>query len=324
MRLGFAVKVLGDPRLKSHDTRRWQSNPHLRVSIRYFRDILEYLDKHDIRMYRIASGFAPYVTHPEMPQFHGQIAECAEELAEVGEIARGYGIRLSFHPSQYVILNSPDERIARLAAEDFLAQARILDAMGQGPEAVVVTHVGGMYGDRESSILRFITRYRGLPDAARCRLVLENDASNFSVADVLRVSRETGIRAVMDYLHHMNNNPSHLDIREAVERSLATWPADVTPKIHFSSPRTELREIRRKNPTTGRLETQYLPPLVTQHSDYANPYEFSLLMRELRGLRDFDVMLEAKAKDLALMRLREDLRKCLPFSERPDILSSLM
>lgn len=307
MRFGFAVKILGDPRLKSHDTRRWQNNPHLRVSIGYFRNILEYLDRHDIRMYRIASGFAPYITHPEMPQFHSQIAECSEELAEVGEVGRRYGIRLSFHPSQYVILNAPDERIARLAAQDFLAQARILDAMGQGPEAVVVTHVGGGYGDREGSILRFMSRYRDLPDEAARRLVLENDASNFSVAEVLRISHETGIRVVMDYLHHMNNNPSGLEIRDAVEQSLATWPEDVKPKIHFSSPRMELREIRRKNPATGRLETEYLPPLVTQHSDYVNPYEFSLFMRELHGLRDFDVMLEAKAKDLALMRLREEL-----------------
>ena len=32
-RLGFAVKVLGGGGLPSHDTRRWQSGPHLRVSL---------------------------------------------------------------------------------------------------------------------------------------------------------------------------------------------------------------------------------------------------------------------------------------------------
>jgi UV DNA damage endonuclease len=50
MRLGFAVKVLGRPELKSHDTRRWQSGPHLSVSLRYLRDILAYLHEAGIRM----------------------------------------------------------------------------------------------------------------------------------------------------------------------------------------------------------------------------------------------------------------------------------
>ena len=33
MKIGFAVKVLGRPNLKSNDARRWQNAPHLRVSI---------------------------------------------------------------------------------------------------------------------------------------------------------------------------------------------------------------------------------------------------------------------------------------------------
>lgn len=308
MRFGFAVKVLGDPSLKSHDTRRWQSEPHLSVSIRYLRGILEYLDDHNIRMYRIASDFAPYLTHPDMTQFHGQIEECLKELASVGELARDYGIRLSFHPSQYVILNSPDEKIANQAVDDFLGHARILDAMGQGPEAVIVTHVGGVYGDKEGAMQRFIFRYRELPEEARRRLVLENDETSYSVCDVLSINSAVGIPVVMDYLHHMNNNPERLKLRDAVSRSLATWPAGVTPKIHFSSPRTEVREVKRKNPLTGKSEVELQPPLLDQHSDYVNPFEFCMFMHELGGLPDFDVMLEAKAKDLALLRLREELR----------------
>ena len=77
LKLGFAVKVLGKPDLKSNDARRWQSNPHLRVSIGYLREIFAYLDEIDVRMYRMSSDIAPYATHPTMPQFHGQIRECA-------------------------------------------------------------------------------------------------------------------------------------------------------------------------------------------------------------------------------------------------------
>jgi UV DNA damage endonuclease len=76
-RIGFPVQILGRPGLKSHDARRWQSNPHLRVSLQYLRQVFDYLDEMDIRMYRMASGLAPYATHPDHPEFHGQVEECS-------------------------------------------------------------------------------------------------------------------------------------------------------------------------------------------------------------------------------------------------------
>src|SRR3954452_12529946 len=100
-KLGFAVKVLGAGGLPSHDTRRWQSGPHLSVSLDHLAAILERLDALDVRMYRMASGLAPYATHPELPQFHRQVEECGERLAAVGARAAQLGVRLSFHPGQY-------------------------------------------------------------------------------------------------------------------------------------------------------------------------------------------------------------------------------
>ena len=73
-RLGFAVKVLGEGGLPSHDTRRWASGPHLRHSLECLRRILDYLDRHDVRMYRLPAALAPYASHPELPQFHDQVA----------------------------------------------------------------------------------------------------------------------------------------------------------------------------------------------------------------------------------------------------------
>ena len=77
LRLGFPVKVMGNPELKSNDTRRWQTNPHLKASLEYLDAILDYLAKHKISMYRMSSDLAPYATHPDMPQFHGMVAESA-------------------------------------------------------------------------------------------------------------------------------------------------------------------------------------------------------------------------------------------------------
>ncbi len=98
MRLGFAVKVLGDGGLPSHDTRRWQSGPHLRHSLAHLDAILTYLDAIDVRFYRMATQLAPYATHPDHPAFRDQPRECAPELAAVGARARALGIRLSTHP----------------------------------------------------------------------------------------------------------------------------------------------------------------------------------------------------------------------------------
>ena len=132
-RLGFAVKVLGAGGLPSHDTRRWQSGPHLRHSLERLRAILDYLDANDIRMYRVATALAPYASHPTLTQFHGQVEECAAELAAVGELVRERDIRLSSHPGQYTVLNSTDPAVQAAAAAELEVQAALFDAMGLGP-----------------------------------------------------------------------------------------------------------------------------------------------------------------------------------------------
>ena len=97
MRLGFPVKVLGQKGLKSNDSRRWQSEPHLRVSIGYLAEIFRYLEKNSISMYRMSSDVVPYATHPDLPQFHNQIRDCAQELR--GQLTRSISRRSSSSPS---------------------------------------------------------------------------------------------------------------------------------------------------------------------------------------------------------------------------------
>jgi UV DNA damage endonuclease len=311
LRLGFPVKVLGVPGLKSNDSRRWQQSPHLRVSLEYLDRILDYLARHEIRMYRMSSDLAPYATHPDMPQFHNMVRECAAELRAAGARVRRSGLRVSFHPSQYIVLNSPDDSLVNKSAWDVATQAEILDRMELGPEAVVVIHVGGAYGDRRAGCERWIRTWKRLPAHARARLVLENDDIRYGAADVLWIHERTGVRLVFDYQHWWCFNPECMPMDEALARMLATWPEGVRPKIHFSSPRTELRETVRANRKTGKKETVLVPPLSTQHADYTNAFEFCTFMRA--GSRfEFDVMLESKAKDLALLRLRRDMLRFAP------------
>jgi UV DNA damage endonuclease len=303
--LGFAVKVLGDGGLASHDTRRHQSGPHLRVSLERLEAIFDYLDAHEIRMYRMASGLVPYGSHPEMPEFHGQVEECAEELGELGERARAAGLRLSFHPGQYAVLNSEREEVRAAAALDFELQGAVLDAMGLGPEAVVVTHVGGAAGGRDAALERFEEGLALLGDAARARLVVENDDNLFGLTDVLELHRRTGLRVVWDNLHHFCHDPDRIPVAEALRLALATWEKGTRPKIHYSSPRTDTEE--RKKKVGRRVERSTALPQLKAHADLIDPIGFADFLTGPAAGLDFDLLLEAKAKDLALLRLRDQL-----------------
>ena len=311
-RLGFAVSVLGQPGLKSNDTRRWQKNPHLLTSIGYLDAIFSYLEKQEITMYRMSSDVAPYVTHPDMPQFHHQVAEAKTELVALGRRALGQGLRLSFHPSQYTILNSPDPELNRKSVLDVESQATILDTMEAGPEGCVVVHVGGVYGDKPAAMDRWTQSYLNLPEASRRRLVLENDDISYSADEVLELHSRTGVACIFDSHHFCCNNPARLDLGETAAKFLRTWAGRGRPKMHVSSPRTEMREVKRRNRKTKKMETVALPPLWTGHADYIDPFSFVDLIRKFPAEAEVDFMLEAKVKDLALRRLRNDLVRYAP------------
>ena len=307
-RLGVPVKLAGIPGQRAHDSRRWQNQPHLSVSLAYVRDILEYLQSRNIHFYRLSGQLAPYLTHPEMPQFHHQIEESLTELAATGDLARQYAIRLTMHPGHYIQLSSPDPERVRRSIRELDAAAQLLDAMGLGADAVIVIHVGGTYGDKEESRVRFVQNHARIHHETRRRLALENDDRCFGVADTLWIHKQTGIRLVLDTLHHRCVNSAQVSTLNALASTLATWPADQRAKIHFSSPRTAMRILRR-----GGVE-QLQMPLVNQHSDFIHPFEFIDLLQGAQdaALRPFDIMLEAKGKDLALLRLREQVARLAP------------
>ena len=299
-RVGFAVKVLGQPGLKSHDARRWQSGPHLRVSLGRLRLICDYLIEQDIRMYRMVSGLAPYATHADHPEFHHQVDNCRDELAEVGSLARDAGLRLSFHPSPHIVLNTRDDGVAARSAADVEVQAAILEAMGLDNEAVVVGNVGGVYGGHGSARERFVKRYGALSPVARRRLAVENDDGRFGVSDALALSEQVGVWVVFEVHHHPCYDPEGMDTSDAAQDCMETWSGwGACPKVHFSSSRLNWGfrygigvEARRPN--------------WVSHAELADPFAFAAFIRSLKGMVP-DMMIEAKAKDVAVVELRQAL-----------------
>ena len=303
MRFGFACTVCGIT-VPAHDARRPQNNPHLRVSLDYVAQILRYSAPLGIRMYRLSSNIAPYFTDLNRPQFAGQLDEARDELAQVGALASELDIRLSMHPGQYTVLNSPDEGIVAAARRELQYATDVLDLMGQPDSAKVILHVGGVYGDKPAASARFVERYATLPERVRARLVIENDDRLYSVGDVLAIHTATGAPVVFDNLHHALNPTPGLDERAALAAALATWPADQTPKTHYSDRRTDPIEVRQK----GGGVTQRKPS-AGAHADYVDPALLAAYLDQAAGLPDFDVMFEAKAKDLAVLRVLAYLRE---------------
>ncbi len=300
-RLGFSIRVYGSPDLPSHDARSLAGAGHLSVNLAYLRDIVLYLAANGIRLYRMHSQVLPRLLHEDGAALAEQLRECRPQLDQLAELIASQGIRLTFHPYSQVVLNALDEEQAEGAIRSLAAHAALLDALGLGPEAVVVLHVGGVYDDPATARERFARHYEALPASVRQRVALEQDDRRFGHADVRRVHMACGVPLVFDYLHHRVWNPEGVGMTEALAYSLGTWPAGVRPKVHFCSARSEMRRLE----GSQRIKT----PTWNEHADFVVPWELADWLRTTRGLRPFDIMLEAKARDVALLQLRRDLAR---------------
>ncbi len=144
-------------------------------------------------MYRMSSDIAPYATHPDMPQFHYYGARSGCRTARL----RQGGARAGCSPlvSPLAVRRAQLRRIPALVKKsiwDLDSQAEMLDRMELGPEAVMVIHVGGSYGDRHTSAARWVETWKTFSEPVRRRLVLEHDDLRFSPADTLWIHEHTG------------------------------------------------------------------------------------------------------------------------------------
>ncbi len=252
-----------------------------RQNLADLREILRHNLAHGWLLFRIGSSVIPFASHP-VNTLDWQ-AEFRSDLDEIGAFARQSATRLSFHPGQYTVLNSPHPQIVHRAIEEIAYSAAFLDALGMDTASKIVIHLGGTYGHKPAALSRFVETVQTLPNSLRRRLVIENDERSYTPADALWVSEHTGLPVVFDNLHYAANpGPGTLD--DLLERVFATWKTeDGPPKVHFSS-----------QAPGGRIGN---------HADYADPDEFRHWLARWAQFGNFDLMLEAKAKDKALLAL---------------------
>lgn len=238
--------------------------------------------ENDIGMYRMSSGIVPFATHKEMTWKWWKDEKVLNMCALIKHIVLENNIRLSTHPGQYTLLNTPDEEKLVASAKDLFYHNILLNLCG-GKDMIL--HVGGVYGDKVESIKRFINRYYELPNVLKEKLVIENDDKSYSLADIILISEYTGCKIVVD-LHHDRCFPSG-NIYEMFPKALKTWK-DELPKIHISSGKTSLTD--------------------RSHWDKIREEDW-LYFNSIIGGHDVDIMVEAKDKEKAVLALREIILK---------------
>lgn len=169
IRYGYACKTVGVPGCAQGGlTLARASAENLpaisRRNLAAVRRMAAYCRETGIALLRISSDVIPLASHPEVRFAWRDL--CAPELADLGRALREAGLRVSMHPGQYTVLNSPRPDVAERAAADLAFHADFLDALGADGSARIIVHVGGMYGDRNAALARFAERFRGLPEAA--------------------------------------------------------------------------------------------------------------------------------------------------------------
>ncbi len=264
-------------RLKSY------SEDRLKIIVKNNLDCLETILKYNIdnnvSFFRITSDLVPFASHP-ICKFNWQ-EHFKEDFVRIGELIQKNNIRISMHPDQFIVLNSPDENIFQRSTKELLYHAQILDLMKLDSTAKIQLHIGGAYKDKKSSITRFIQRYKELDSVIKKRLVIENDDRIYSLKDCLYVNQKTNIPILFDVFHHsiLHNGET---INDAVKTCSGLWDKkDGLLMVDYSS--------------------QKLGENKGRHTEKIDTKDFKLFLEETKSY-DFDIMLEIKDKEKSALK----------------------
>jgi UV DNA damage endonuclease len=248
-------------------------------------EALQYCSGHGIGCFRINSQILPIKTHPQVGYDLDDLPggeQIVDQFRRCGEFARANGLRTTFHPDQFVVLNSPKPEVVEHSIAEFEYQAEVAKWVGAD---VINVHAGGVYGDKRTALAQLRRGLDRLSDKVRQRLTLENDEKSYTPTDLLAFCTSVGIPLVYD-VHHHRCNPDGLSVEEATNQAVATWNRE--PLFHISSP----------------LEG-WKGPKPSRHHDFINFRDFPQCWYNL----DVTVEVEAKAKEAAIERLRTALEK---------------
>lgn len=244
---------------------------------------LEFCAKNGIGCFRVNSQILPVKTHAECGYDMDDLPEgddIVKHFKECGKFAKDKDVRLSFHPDQFVVLNSPRSDVVDRSIAELEYQSEVAEWVGAD---VVNIHGGGAYGNKQTALDEFARNLGRLSDRVRSRLTVENDDKTYTASDLLSLCRSEGIPLVYD-VHHHRCNADVMSEEEATDKAIATWNRE--PMFHISSP----------------LEG-WDGPKPQRHNDFINFCDFPDYWQG----KSLTVEVEANAKELAVLKLKKHL-----------------
>jgi UV DNA damage endonuclease len=253
---------------------------------------LQYCYSKNIGNFRVSSNILPLKTHPVLGY---EIQELPDSeiiinlFKEAGLYAKSNNIRTCFHPDQFVVLSSPKSEVITQSLKEIEYQAEVAEWINAD---VLNIHGGGSYGDKSKALKTFADSVEMLSDRARMRLTVENDDKVYTPSDLLPICKTLGIPLVYD-VHHHRCHKDDLNVQQATDEALTTWRRE--PMFHLSSP----------------IEG-WSGPKPSRHHDFIDINDFPIYWSNLD--QDITVEVEAKAKEIAIIQLQEELKSSQTFS----------
>lgn len=248
--------------------------------------IIDYNIKNNIHFYRMSSKLIPLATHEKVN--FDYVTKYKQEMKRIGQKIKMYGMRIDFHPDQFCVLNSTRKEVVENSIRILEYLENLLEML-EVEDKVLILHIGSLEFGKKQAIARFAHRFIELPENIRASIVIENDDKTYNILDCLELNKKIGIPIVLDYHHYMCNS-GKIELSDYIEQIFKTWK-EKRPKVHFSSPKNKTKKEMRS------------------HNDYIDSDEFIKFIEIMKRVdKDFDVMIEAKAKDEALFRLIRELK----------------
>ena len=253
---------------------------------------LDFCEREGVGAFRVNSQFFPCCTHPK-------VAYTIDDLPDgdlFKERLKGFqerGVRLSFHPDQFIVLSSPKEEVVANSIRELEYQGELASLIGAD---IVNIHAGGAYDSKVKALQRFERSFAKLSTRVQSRLTVENDDRTYTPEDLLPMCNNLKIPLVYD-VHHHRCNQDTLSIEAATDLAIETW--NRSPLFHISSP---IEGWSGKN--------------VSRHSDYIDIHDFpkfwfskELSLQKLKPSLELYVDVEAKAKELAVLKFQKELQE---------------
>lgn len=293
--IGFACKLVGVPNTTTRTCLLGKASPQAleevsKHNIEALGNMVDYCQHAGIKLFRISSDMIPLASHPTV-SFDWQKL-FTTELAKVGEKIKASGLRVSMHPGQYTVLNSSSEEVVEKAVQDLQYHADFLDLLGVDISHKMILHIGGVYGEKEEAVGRFVKNFRALPQNIQNRLVLENDDKSYSIGDVYKICQTLEAPAVFDVFHHSIVPSNEHSTLEWLALCHKTWQSkDGVQKIHYSE--------------------QLADGKAGMHSQTISSQTFYAFYQSLSS-EPLDIMLEVKDKNLSAIKCINCVAKNLP------------